>query len=107
MDEGKRPDPEEEKRITPIGDTMKISHYPPVKPVACPICGRRPKEIWDINPGGGFVKLRCKPWFRNAHLEVECGAADPEYAYQKAIKAWNEKVWEAVNGKYANGREKP
>lgn len=84
---------------------MKMAHYPPVKPVPCPVCGRKPKDIWDINPGGGFVKLRCKPWFRKAHLEVECGAADPEYAYQKAVKAWNEKVWEVVNGKTAKPAE--
>lgn len=66
--------------------------YPPVRPLPCPVCGKAPKEIWDIFPTGGFVKLRCKPWFRKAHLEVECGAAADWWAYRKAVKAWNEKV---------------
>lgn len=80
---------------------MKMPRHAPVM-APCPVCGRKPKDIWDINPCGGFVKLRCKPWFRKAHLEVECGAADPEYAYQKAVKAWNGKYGRLSMAKLPN-----
>lgn len=63
----------------------------------CPKCGRRPE--WRMDYGlysmgaGAFIAIRCKPsFFKKAHLKVESGAADPDWAMQKAIILWNERV---------------
>lgn len=55
----------------------------------CPICGKPPSVSSSVDPGGAYVKIRCKPVFGHAHLEVERGGAYDALAYSKAVKAWN------------------
>ena len=76
---------------------MKLCEQIEIK--RCPKCGNRPKWTMDFElyslGAGAFIEIMCKPsFFRKAHLKVERGAADPDWAMQKAIMAWNERVVE-------------
>lgn len=61
--------------------------------VKCPVCGKKPKIKWQFDPGGAYVKIQCKPLFHKPHLEVECGAASPDWALEKAKNKWNIDSW--------------
>ena len=66
----------------------------------CPVCGKPPSVSTSVDPGGAYVKIRCKPLFGHVHLEVERGGAYDAWAYSKAVKAWNilaYRVKEAMN----------
>ena len=58
----------------------------------CPVCGHQPKVMFDVNPGGTFVKILCKPLFGAKHMEVEHGAASDDWAFEKAATDWNTRV---------------
>lgn len=58
----------------------------------CPICGKKPKIIFEHYPTGTFVKFRCKPLFRKPHLEAEFGKTSERLAYDMANRDWNMKV---------------
>lgn len=59
----------------------------------CPLCGKRPK----VSISGGFAmgwycRIKCKPLFRKAHLDIESGKALLERAISTAVDLWNEKA---------------
>lgn len=63
------------------------------KLIKCPVCGKKPKIHWQIDSCGAYVKIQCKPLFHKSHLEVESGAASPDWAFEKAKTEWNINSW--------------
>lgn len=63
--------------------------------VRCPTCGKRPKvSIWGGYAMGWYCRIKCKPLFRKAHLDIESGKALPERAISTAVYIWNEEASE-------------
>lgn len=61
--------------------------------VRCPACGKRPKV--SISGGyamGWYCRIKCKPLFRKAHLDIESGKASLEHAVSNAVDIWNEEA---------------
>lgn len=61
--------------------------------VRCPVCGKRPKV--SISGGyamGWYCRIKCKPLFRKAHLDIELGKASLEHAVSTAVDIWNEEA---------------
>lgn len=60
----------------------------------CPICNRKPKVKYSVQPTGVFVTVQCKPLFHKAHLCASDGQAGEicDRAEQTAFALWNMKV---------------
>ena len=66
------------------------------KVIRCPVCDKPPKV--SISGGyamGWYCRIKCKPLFHKAHLDIESGKASLEHAVSTAIDAWNEEASES------------
>jgi hypothetical protein len=43
---------------------------------------------------GWYCRIKCKPLFRKAHLDIESGKASLERAVSTAVDIWNEEASE-------------
>ena len=64
----------------------------------CPICGKRPivvrdleYEMWGL---GAWCIIQCKPFMRKPHLKIEEGKATWDRALKYGIEHWNRRAGE-------------